>query len=111
MTVRKQGGLLSPIDKVVPKYCRERYDSDKEGDIPPMELRKCIRYRECRECEETSPIPDNDSMLSEADSMETVDYDWSHYMNVDTITNKRNDVAKKRQRKAINFLNALVNMF
>ena len=50
-------------------------------------------------------------MLSDADSMETVDYDWSHYINVDTITNKINGVAKKRQRKAKNFLNALVNMF
>ena len=68
-----------------------------------MEPRKRIRNRERRECEETSPISDNDSMLSDADSMETVDYDWSHYINVDTITNKR--------RKAKNFLNALVNMF
>ena len=101
----------NPIDKVVPKYRRERDDSDEEDNIHPMELRKRIRNRERREREETSPISDNDSMLSDADSMETVDYDWSHYMNVDTITNKRNGVAKKRQRKAKNFLNALVDMF
>ena len=50
-------------------------------------------------------------MLSDADSMETVDYDWSHYMNVDTITNKTNGLAEKRQHKAKNFLNALVDMF
>ena len=101
----------NPIDKVVPKYRRERDDSDEEGDIPRMELRKRIRNRERRECEETSPISDNDSMLSDSDSMETVDYDWPHYMNVDTITNKRYGVGKKHQRKAKNFFNALVNMF
>ena len=63
-----------------------------------------------REREETSPISDNDSMLSDADSMETVDYDWSDYMNVEALTNKKG-VAQARQRKAKNFLNALVNMF
>ena len=85
----------NPIDKVVPKYRRERDDSDEEDNIPPMELRKHIRNRERRDCEETFPISDNDSVLSDADSMETVDYDWSHYMNMDTITNKRSGVAKK----------------
>ena len=43
-----------------------------------MELRKRIRNCERREREETSPISDNDSMLSDADSMETVDSDWLH---------------------------------
>ena len=101
----------NPIDKVVLKYHRERDDSDEEDNIPPMELRKRIRNHEHRECEETSPISDNDSMLSDADSMETVDYDWSHYMNVDTVTNKRNGLAKKRQSKVKNLLSALVDMF
>ena len=52
--------------------------TDEEDDIPLMELRKRIRNRERREREETSPISDNDSMLSDADSMETVDSDWLH---------------------------------
>ena len=42
-----------------------------------MELRKRIVNRERREREETSPISDNDSILNDGDSMETVDYDWS----------------------------------
>ena len=75
----------NPIDKVVPKYRRERDDSDEDDDIPPMELRKRIRNRERRECEETSPISDNDGMLSDADSTETLDNDWSDYMNVEQI--------------------------
>ena len=101
----------NPIDKVVPKYRRERDDSDEEDDIPPMELRKRIRNRERREREETSPISDNDSVLSDADSMGTVDYDWSDYMNVDAITNKRNGVAKERQIKVKNLFSAIVDMF
>ena len=54
-----------------------------------MELRKRIRNRERREREETSRISDNDRVLSDADSMERVDYDWSDYMNVDALTKKR----------------------
>ena len=106
-----ESGLENPIDKVVPKYRRERDDSDEEDDIPSMELRKRIRNRERREHEETSPISDNDSVLSDADSMETDDYGWSDYMNVDAITNKRNSVAKRHQSKVKNLLSALVDMF
>ena len=80
--------------------------TDEEDYIPPMELRN----RERREREETSPISDNDSMLSDAYSMETVDYDWPDYMNVEALTNKKG-VAQACQRKAKNFLNALANMF
>ena len=75
-----------------------------------MELRKRIRNGERRECEETSPFSDNDSMLSGADSMETVDYDWSDYMNVEALTNKKG-VAQAHQHKVKNFLHALVDMF
>ena len=101
----------NPIDKVVPKYRRERDDSDEEDDIPPMELRKHIRNCERREREETSPISDNDGILSDADSTETIDYDWSDYMNMDAITNKRNGVAKVRQNKVKIFFSAIVDMF
>ena len=111
MTLRKQRGLLSPIDKVVPKYRRERDDSDEEDDIPPMELGKRIRNRERREREETSPISDNDSVLSDADSMGTVDYDWSDYMNVDALTKKKRSVAHARQHKVKNLFSAIVDMF
>ena len=52
---------------MVPKYHRERDDSDEEDNIPPMELRQRIRNRERREHEETSLISDNDSVLSDAD--------------------------------------------
>ena len=96
---------------MVPKYRRERDDSDEEDDIPPMELRKHIRNCERREREETSPISDNDGILSDADSTETIDYDWSDYMNMDAITNKRNGVAKVRQNKVKNFFSAIVDMF
>ena len=98
----------NPIDKVVAKYRRERDDSDEEDDIPTNELRKRIRNRERREREETSPISDKDSMLSDADSMETVDYDWLDYMNVDSKTNKRNGVAKVRQSKVKTLFSAML---
>ena len=76
-----------------------------------MELRKRIRNRERREREETSPISDNDSVLSDADSMETVNYDWSDYMNVDALTEKKRSVAHARKRKVKTLVNALVDMF
>ena len=115
MTEETEGSSESepenPIDKVVPKYRRERDDSDEEDNIPPMELRKRIRNRDRKEREETSPISDNDGMLSDTDSTETIDYDWSDYMNVDAITNKRNGIAKVRQNKVKNFFSAIVDMF
>ena len=101
----------NPIDKVVPKYHRERVHSDEEDNIPPMELRKRIRNCERRECEETSPISDNDCVFSDVDSMETVDNDWSDYMNVDALTKKKRSVAQVRQRKVNTLVNALVDMF
>ena len=101
----------NPIDNVVLKYRRECDDSDEEDDIPPMELRKRIRNRERRKREETSPISDNDGMLSDADSTETIDYDLSDYMNVDAIRNKRNGVAKVCQNKVKTLFSAIVDMF
>ena len=50
-------------------------------------------------------------MLSDADSMEPVDYDWSYYMNVDAITNKIKGVAKVRQNKVKPLFSAIVDMF
>ena len=76
-----------------------------------MELRKRIRNRERREREETSPISDNDRVLSDTDSMERVDYDWSDYMNVDALTKKKRGMAQARQRKVKTLFNDLVDMF
>ena len=76
-----------------------------------MELRKRIRNREHREREETSRISDNDRVLSDADSMERVNYDWSDYMNVDALTKKKRGMAQAHQRKVKSLINALVDMF
>ena len=50
-------------------------------------------------------------MLSDADSMETVDYDWSDNMNVDALTKKKRSVAQGCQRKVKTLVNPLVDMF
>ena len=49
--------------------------------------------------------------MSDADSMETVDYDWSDYMNVEALTKKNRSVAHVRQHKVKTLVNALVDMF
>ena len=43
--------------------------------------------------------------------METVDYDWSDYMNVDALTKKKRSVAHGHQLKVKTLVNALVDMF